>query len=220
MTAVSMLAVHSPYTGGLVGGAPVTGPDELRSMLDSGAAYENRLSRHERSQLLFGVAERLADGRDDLARLITSESGLCLKDTLHEVGRAIDVFHFAAIEALRDDGESFAGDISPHGRERRVHTLRCPVRLVAAITPFNHPLNQVAHKLAPAIAVGAPIVLRPSERTPLSAPALGELLVDAGLAPGAQRSSAWSWSSRSPISWLSESSTGPARCGAGTRWIR
>ena len=91
------------------------------------------------------------------------------------MGRAADVFRFAAIEALRDDGESFAGDVSAHGRDRRAHTLRVPVRLVGAITPFNHPINQVAHKLAPAIAAGAPIVLKPSEKTPLSALALFEV---------------------------------------------
>ena len=95
------------------------------------------------------------------------------------------MFRFAAIEALRDDGEAFAGDVSPNGRARRAHTLRVPVGLVAAITPFNHPLNQVAHKLAPAIAAGAPIVLKPSEHTPLSALRLGELLLDAGLPPAA-----------------------------------
>ena len=88
------------------------------------------------------------------------------------MGRAVDVFRFAAIEALRDDGEAFAGDVSAHGRDRRAHTLREPVRLVAAITPFNHPLNQVAHKVAPAIAAGAPIVLKPSEKTPLTRCAL------------------------------------------------
>jgi aldehyde dehydrogenase (NAD+) len=112
--------------------------------------------------------------------LITSESGLCLKDTTHEVGRACDVFRFAAMEALRDDGEAFAGDVSERGRSRRAHTLRVPVGLVAAITPFNHPLNQVAHKVAPALAIGAPIVVKPSERTPLTALRLFELLAGAG----------------------------------------
>ncbi len=101
------------------------------------------------------------------------------------MARAVDVFRFAAIEALRDDGEAFAGDVSPNGRARRAHTLRVPVGLVAAITPFNHPLNQVAHKLAPAIAAGAPIVLKSSERTPLSAIRLGELLLHEGLPPAA-----------------------------------
>src|SRR5262249_39673539 len=123
--------------------------------------------------------------RDMLAEGITRESGLSIRDTRHEVGRAVDVFRFAAMEALRDDGETFACDISPHGRDRRAHTLRVPVRLAAAITPFNHPLNQVAHKVAPAIAAGATIVLKPSEKTPLSALALGEIINAAGAPAGA-----------------------------------
>jgi phosphonoacetaldehyde dehydrogenase len=181
VTALATLPVHSPYTGELVGEVPVAGAGEVRAALARGAAYRDELSRHERSQILFAVADRLAASREELAALITAESGLSLKDTRHEVGRACDVFHCAAIEALRDDGEVFAGDISPHGRDRRAQTLKVPVRLVAAITPFNHPLNQVAHKLAPAIAVGAPIVLKPSEKVPLSALRLLEVIRDAGL---------------------------------------
>jgi putative phosphonoacetaldehyde dehydrogenase len=175
------LPVHSPYSGELVGEAPVADLARTRAMLDAGASYRDELSRHERSRILFAVADVLAGRAGELASLICAESGLCLKDTRHEVARAVDVFRFAAIEALRDDGETFAGDISPHGRDRRAHTLRVPVRLVAAITPFNHPLNQVAHKLAPAIAAGAPIVVKPSEKTPLSAIALLALIRDAGL---------------------------------------
>src|SRR5262249_47186156 len=123
---------------------------------------------------------RIREESDALARLITSESGLCLADTRHEVERAADVFRFAAHVALQDDGEAFACDVSPNGRPRRAYTVREPVRLVAAITPFNHPLNQVAHKVAPAIAVGAPIVLKPSEKTPLAALWLGRAVAEAG----------------------------------------
>ena len=176
-----MIEVRNPYTGEVVGEAPVVTPEQLGRALDAGAAYRNELSRHQRSEILRGVAQRLERDREQLARLITSESGLSLKDTRHELGRAVDVFTFAAIETLRDDGEAFAGDVSAHGRDRRAHTLRQPVRLVAALTPFNHPLNQVAHKLAPAIAAGAPIVLKPSEKTPLAALALIELIREAGL---------------------------------------
>jgi phosphonoacetaldehyde dehydrogenase len=85
------------------------------------------------------------------------------------------------MEALRDDGETFACDISALGRPRRAVTHREPVRLAAAITPFNHPLNQVAHKVGPAIAAGAPIVLKPSERTPLAALWLLDALGERGL---------------------------------------
>ena len=187
MIAVATLPVHSPYSGELVGEAPLADLARTRAVLDAGASYVDELPRHERSRILFAVADALTGRLQELAELISAESGLCLKDTRHEVGRAVDVFRFAAIEALRDDGETFAGDISPHGRDRRAHTLRVPVRLVAAITPFNHPLNQVAHKLAPAIAAGAPIVLKPSEKTPLSAFALVELIRSAGLPePAAQ----------------------------------
>ena len=187
MSAAATLAVHSPYSGELVGEAPLSDSAAVRVALDLGARYTNSLSRHQRSQILFAVAEAIDGHRERLATLISSESGLCLKDTRHEVGRSTEVFRFAAIEALRDDGETFSGDISAHGRDRRGHTIKVPVGLVAAITPFNHPLNQVAHKLAPAIAAGAPIVLKPSEKTPLSALALLDLIRETGLPePAAQ----------------------------------
>jgi putative phosphonoacetaldehyde dehydrogenase len=185
VSTVATIPVRSPYTGELVGEAPLADAEQIREMLAAGAAYDGGLSRHERSQVLFAVAEELGARADELAILITSESGLALRDTRHEMARAADVFRFAAIEALGDDGEAFAGDISAHGRDRRAHTLRVPVRLVGAITPFNHPINQVAHKLAPAIAAGAPIVLKPSEKVPLSALALFEIVHRAGLPPAA-----------------------------------
>lgn len=182
MTATTTLPVTSPYTGELVGEAPIADVAQVTAALDAGAGggLGDLLPRHERGRILFDVADRLMAERGPLARLISLESGLCLKDTEHEVGRAVDVFRFAAMEALRDDGETFAGDVSPNGRDRRAHTLRVPVTLVAGITPFNHPLNQVAHKLAPALAVGAPIIIKPSERTPLSALRLFDLLAQAG----------------------------------------
>ncbi len=183
MTAIGSptLEVRSPYCGAPAGTVPIASAAEVREALERGARYTDELSRHERSQILFGVADRLGAQREVLARLISSESGLCLKDSRHELGRSVDVFRFAAIETLRDEGETFAGDISAHGRARRAHTLRVPVGLAAAITPFNHPINQMAHKLAPAIAAGAPIVAKPSEKVPLSAVALLELIRDAGL---------------------------------------
>jgi aldehyde dehydrogenase (NAD+) len=181
MSTLATLPVTSPYSGELVGEAPVSSPAEVAEALDAGARAGVPPPRHDRARALNAVADRLAAESGDWAQLISLESGLCLKDTRHEVGRAVDVFRFAAIEALRDDGETFAGDVSERGRDRRAHTLRVPVSLVAGITPFNHPLNQVAHKVAPAIAAGAPIVLKPSERTPLAALRLQEVLLDAGV---------------------------------------
>jgi putative phosphonoacetaldehyde dehydrogenase len=180
MSTTAVLPVSSPWSGEQVGEAPITGPRELATLLDAASAGGPAVPRHERSRILFAVAERIRHEHRELARLISLESGLSLKDTAHEVDRSVDVFRFAAMEALRDDGETYAGDVSEQGRDRRAHTLRVPVALVAGITPFNHPLNQVAHKLAPALAVGAPIILKPSERTPLSALRLFELVAEAG----------------------------------------
>jgi aldehyde dehydrogenase (NAD+) len=140
-------------------------------------------SRYERAQILEGARAALETRREEFARLITAEAGLCLKETRYEVGRALDVLRFAAMEALRDDGEVFSCDLSPQGKARKIFTLREPLRCSVCITPFNHPLNQVAHKLAPAIAAGAPVILKPSEKTPLTALRLAELLYAAGL-PG------------------------------------
>ncbi|HTW12471.1 MAG TPA: aldehyde dehydrogenase family protein, partial [Solirubrobacteraceae bacterium] len=110
------LPVHSPYSGELVGEAPLSGAQQVRALLDAGAAYTNDLSRHERSQILFKVSDAITRREDELAALITAESGLCMKDSRYEIGRAADVFRFAAVEALRDDGEAFSGDVSEHGR--------------------------------------------------------------------------------------------------------
>jgi aldehyde dehydrogenase (NAD+) len=129
----------------------------------------------------------LAARAEEFAQLIRWEAGLCLRETRYEVGRAQDVLQFSAMEALRDDGQIFSCDLTPHGKQRKIFTLREPLRLVAAITPFNHPLNQVVHKLGPAVAAGAPVILKPSEKTPLTAVRFAELLYEAGL-PGSMLS--------------------------------
>jgi len=172
--------VYYPFTGEPIGTAPSLPREVVDRALDLAAAARPQLDRHERAQVLERVAGRIRDESEDLARLITWESGLCLADTRHEVLRAVDVFRFAAGEALRDDGGVFACDTSVNGRPRRAYTVREPVRLVAAITPFNHPLNQVAHKVAPAIAAGAPMVVKPSEKTPLAGLWLGRAVLEAG----------------------------------------
>jgi aldehyde dehydrogenase (NAD+) len=177
---VGRLEVAYPFTGEVVGSAPLLGRESVRRALDLAAASRVDLDRHGRSVVLERVAAAIEAAAAELAAAITWESGLALADTRHEVARAVDVFRLASHEALRDDGQLYAGDISPGGRRRRAFTTREPVRLVAAITPFNHPLNQVAHKLAPAIAVGAPIVLKPSEKTPLAALWLARAILEAG----------------------------------------
>jgi putative phosphonoacetaldehyde dehydrogenase len=180
----SQFDVRYPYTGEVIGSAPRLTRADVGRVLDRAAERRFELSRHERAQLLNRIADLLQAEEADFAELITLESGLALKDTRYELRRAQDVFRFAAMEALRDDGQVFACDTSANGKNRRAYTLREPLRLVAAITPFNHPLNQVAHKVAPSIATNNVMVLKPSSRTPLAALRLARVMREAGLPDG------------------------------------
>jgi putative phosphonoacetaldehyde dehydrogenase len=176
-----VIEVRNPWNDALVGTVPRGSVADVRRAFAAARAFRSPLSRHERSVILARAAERLAARREEIADLITAESGLCKKDTLYEVGRACDVFTFASHAALVDDSQTFSCDISAQGRRRRIHTQREPLRAISAITPFNHPLNQVAHKVAPSIATNNRMVLKPSEKTPMSAYYLAELLYEAGL---------------------------------------
>ena len=176
--------VYFPYDGRLAGTVVLAGKPETGAAIRAGLGYKCSLTRFQRSAILDSARKLLEERSESFARLITSESGLCLRETRYEVGRACDVLRFGAMEALRDDSAVFSCDISPQGKARKIFTLREPLGLAVAITPFNHPLNQVAHKLVPAIAAGTPAILKPSEKTPLTALRFAELLYEAGL-PGA-----------------------------------
>lgn len=177
-----VIEVRNPYTREIVGTVPKAGLDAVRRAFAEAQAYRPKLSRFERSNILTQAAALVRERTEAIAALITSESGLCLKDSRYEAGRVADVLMFSAQECLRDEGQSFSCDITPHGRARRVHTLRQPLLgVITAITPFNHPMNQVAHKVAPAVATNNRMVLKPSEKVPLSALYFAELLYEAGL---------------------------------------
>ena len=176
-----LLDVIYPYTGEVTGRVRQVDGAGLEHALAATKPVE--LSRWARHEILTKARALLSERAEEFAQLIRSESGLCMRETRYEVGRSQDVLQFAAMEALKDDGQIFSCDISPQGQERKIFTLREPLKLVAAITPFNHPLNQVAHKLSPAIAAGAPVILKPSEKTPLTALRFTELLYEAGLPP-------------------------------------
>ncbi|HTZ80482.1 MAG TPA: phosphonoacetaldehyde dehydrogenase [Stellaceae bacterium] len=178
-----VIEVMNPYTGDLVGTVPKAGVEDVRRAFAVAAAYRADLTRDQRSQILRRTADLLVARKEEISDLITAESGLCKKDTLYEVGRAYDVFLLSGQLALADDSQTFSCDITPHGKRRRIHTLREPLRAISAITPFNHPLNQVAHKVAPSIATNNKMVLKPSEKTPLTALLLADVLYDAGLPP-------------------------------------
>ncbi len=177
------LDVSYPWDGSLTGAVAMIGPKELEQAITAALTKRERLTRYQRFEILDQARQLLAARAEEFAHLIRLETGLCMRESRYETGRAQDVLQFAAMEALNDDGQTFSGDISPQGKARKIFTQREPLKLIAAITPFNHPLNQVAHKVAPAIAVGAPILLKPSAKTPLTAIRFAELLYEAGL-PG------------------------------------
>lgn len=130
------------------------------------------------------MAKRLAERTEEIARLITAENGKPIKWARGEVGRAVSVFRWAAEEARRTNGETMRLDTDPGGTGRFAVVRRFPRGVVLGIAPFNFPLNLVAHKVAPAIAVGAPIILKPAPATPLSALVLGEILAETDLPAG------------------------------------
>lgn len=175
------LKVRNPYTGEIVGSVATANADDVDRAIAGGTHPGESLTRYQRAQVLEGAGRILESHREAVARVITTESGLCLYEARYEVGRTLDVLRFSALEALRDDGEMFAGDVSAQGKPRRIFTMREPLRRALAITPFNHPLNQVAHKVCPAIAAGTPLILKPSEKAPLTALRFAEILYEAGL---------------------------------------
>lgn len=177
------LSVYNPYNGEVAGTVANLGKAETIEAIETALQGGETLSRYQRYEILDKARRMLLERAEEFSSLITAESGLCLKETTYEVGRGHDVLQFSAMEALKDDGEIFSCDVSPHGKSRKIFTLREPHKLVAAITPFNHPLNQVLHKIAPAIACGAATILKPSSKTPLVAVKITELLYEAGL-PG------------------------------------
>jgi putative phosphonoacetaldehyde dehydrogenase len=178
------IEVFNPFTRQRIGSVPKATVEEVRRALSIARGYRAKLSRFERAEILSRTAAQVRARSADLARLISAESGLSLQDATYETGRVADVLGFGAGECLKDDGQIFSCDLTPHGKKRRVYTQRGPlIGAISAITPFNHPMNQVAHKVVPAIATNNRMVLKPSEKVPLSALCFADLLYEAGLPP-------------------------------------
>ncbi|TCO74072.1 phosphonoacetaldehyde dehydrogenase [Rhodovulum euryhalinum] len=178
-----VIEVRYPYTDEVIGTVPAGRAEHARRAFQIAGDYTARLTRYERQQVLSRAAELIRERREALARGLVLELGICWQHALYETGRACDVFTFAGQLALMDDGQIFSCDLTPNGKDRRIYTMREPVRAISAITPFNHPLNMVAHKVAPAIATNNCVVCKPTELTPLTAIALADILYDAGLPP-------------------------------------
>ena len=178
------IQVFNPFTAQCIGSVPKATLAEVREAFAIAHAYKPRLTRFERSNILNKAAALVRERTRQIANLISAEAGLGLKDATYEVGRVADVLVFGANECLKDDGQIFSCDLTPHGKKRRVYTQRDPLLgVITAITPFNHPMNQVAHKVVPSIATNNRMVLKPSEKVPLSALLFTDLLYEAGLPP-------------------------------------
>src|SRR5919202_1292576 len=177
--------VRSPYSGETVGRVARGGADEARRAIDAAEeAMREPLPAHKRAEILVRVAAQLGRRHDEVARLISEEAGKPMKAARVEAQRAMSTYTFAAVEARKLAGEMVPMDASQAGAGKLAFTLRRPIGIVGAISPFNFPLNLVAHKLAPALAAGSAVVLKPASQTPLSALLLAELEQEAGLPPG------------------------------------
>ncbi|MBL6778549.1 MAG: phosphonoacetaldehyde dehydrogenase [Paracoccaceae bacterium] len=179
----AVVDVRYPYTNEVIGTVPAGTAEHVRKAFEIAAAYEPKLTRYERQQILFRAAELIRARREEIAHWLTLELGICKQHSLYEAGRSYDVFTLAGQLAIQDDGQIFSCDLTPHGKSRKIFTKREPVRAISAITPFNHPLNMVAHKIAPSIATNNCMVCKPTELTPLTALTLADILYEAGLPP-------------------------------------
>src|SRR5690348_10037968 len=179
------LEVRSPYSGEVVGRVAKAGAAEARRAVDAAArALESPLPAHKRAEILVKVAGLLGRRHEEVARTISDEAGKPIKTARVEASRAMSTYTFAAVEARKLAGEMVPMDGAQAGEGKLGFTIRKPIGVVGAISPFNFPCNLVAHKLAPALAAGCPVVLKPASQTPLSALLLAELEQEAGLPAG------------------------------------
>ena len=177
--------VRSPYSGDSVGRVAKAGAEETRRAVDAAhRAMQERLPAHKRAEILVRVAGALGRRHEEVARLISDEAGKPLKAARVEAARAMSTYTFAAVEARKLAGDMVPMDAAQAGEGKLAFTLRRPIGVVGAISPFNFPLNLVAHKIAPALAAGCAVVLKPASQTPMSALLLAELEEEAGLPPG------------------------------------
>ncbi len=183
VTSDKTINVEYPFTGEVIGTVPAGTAEHARKALDIAANYQSKLTRYERQKILQTAAEVLVKRKEEISDIITLELGISKQDSLYEVGRAFDVFSLTAQLCIHDDGEIFSCDLTPHGKARKIFTIREPLTAISAITPFNHPLNMVAHKIAPSIATNNCTVCKQTELTPLTAMVLADVLYEAGLPP-------------------------------------
>src|SRR5947207_3789216 len=179
------IEVRSPYSGEVVARVAKGGHSETRQALDAAErALADPLPAHKRAEILVKVAGLIGRRHEEVARTISDESGKPIKTARVEASRAMSTYTFAAVEARKLAGEMIPMESAQAGEGKLAFTVRKPIGVVGAISPFNFPCNLVAHKLAPALAAGCPVVLKPASQTPLSALLLAELELEAGLPEG------------------------------------
>jgi acyl-CoA reductase-like NAD-dependent aldehyde dehydrogenase len=186
MASSDTITVRAPYDDSIIGEIPSSTADDVdRAVAVAKAALAaGAMPLWKRAQILDSAAARLAERRDEFAEIIARESAKPIKTARVEAERAVGTFQFAAAEARKLTGEMIALDAIPAGEGKLGFTLRVPIGVVGAIAPFNFPLNLVVHKVAPAIAAGCPVVLKPASQTPFSSIRLAQMLVDeCGLPP-------------------------------------
>ncbi len=184
VSGVERIEVRNPYNQEIIGTVPGASTDEVDQAITSAQNSFNEIANmpaHKRSRILEKTSELLVRHKDEIATIIATESGKAWKYSAGEVSRAVQTFKFAAEGAKNIHGETVPMDASEGSENRIGFYMRFPVGVIVAISPFNFPLNLVAHKVAPAIAAGNSVVLKPATATPLTALRLGELLLEAGL---------------------------------------
>ncbi|MDP9187792.1 MAG: aldehyde dehydrogenase family protein [Actinomycetota bacterium] len=175
--------VRSPYDGSPIGRVPKAGAAEVEKAIEAARAAfaEGGFPQHERAAVLDRAAHIVSEREDELAATIAAEAGKPIKTARVEAQRAVGTFAFSAVEARKLTGEMVPMEAGAAGEGKLGFVLRVPYGVVGAISPFNFPLNLVAHKLGPAIAAGNAVVLKPAGQTPISAIKLAEILLEAGL---------------------------------------
>ena len=184
----NFLPVTNKYTHEPIGLVPQTDQETFQEAIRSaqdGFYLISNLPAYERAKILEKTSEKIEQEKDEITRIIAQEAGKAWKHAKAEVERSVQTFKFASEEAKSIHGETVPMDASVGGEKRIGFYLRFPVGIVGAISPFNFPLNLVAHKVAPAIAAGCSVILKPASTTPLTSLKLGEIMTEAGLPDGA-----------------------------------
>ncbi|WP_191565510.1 aldehyde dehydrogenase family protein [Metabacillus idriensis] len=180
--------LHSPYSKELLAEVAIAGQDQVKAAVDAASeaiGKMNDLPAHKRAEILLKTANLLSERKEEAAAIIAKEAAKPIKTARAEVDRTVMTYTFAAEEAKRLNGETISMDAAPGGENRTAYTVREPIGVIGAITPFNFPMNLVAHKLGPAFAAGNTVVLKPATQTPLSSYFIGQLFHEAGLPEGA-----------------------------------